>query len=353
MGNEIKKPEYILGFDRTAVPGEGIKVIAKKAQTIFQIERIIIPSEVGVDFVVLDVKIGDKSQLLDPSQQGVEIPAVVFSETALGVKLKMDTANIDDEISITVKNLNPAQRDFACTVVGSIEKTAEEKLADEKPRRRLPNKPTRSPRVVLNPGIPIPEMDNFDEDMGLPSIEIQEKKSPWEVLGGRLLRIVDKSLGLFETGVGIVAERLEGPESSANVTSDNSFKKEYVLGFDMTEIPPDQIISVVKRPQVVFRPERVVIPSEIGKNFMIVDIKVGRNSQFIASGDVPGITFSEQAFGVRLKMDVCQISMDVLLVVRNITSEPKNFTVAIIGPAIEMWSPLSRRKNLADKTIYS
>jgi len=48
--------------------------------------------------------------------------------------------------------------------------------------------------------------------------------------------------------------------------------------------------------------------------------------------------------------------MDVSLIVRNITKEPKNFTAAIIGPAIdEVWPPMlkSRRGKPADNLIYS
>lgn len=360
MNEEKKRSEYVLGFDRTVVPGEEIRVVSKKPQAIFKIERIIIPHDIGVDFEVLDVKIGDRSQLrATDDQQGpigvtswanvVAIPAVVFSETASGVKLKTDTVGLDDEICITVRNLNPAQRDFTCAVLGPMEPSATTS-APSPQKTRTARKPSRAPHV-LHPSMPgLDELDDLNDD---PSSEPREqKKSAWEMLGGRLLRIVDKSLGLFETAVGIVADRLE--ELDADETKDlpPQLVREYVLGFDTTEIPPD----VIKRPQVIFRPERVVIPSEIGKSFMVFDIKVGKNSQFIASGEVPGITFSEQAFGVRLKMDTCQISMDVSLIVRNITKEPKNFTAAIIGPAIdEVWPPMlkSRRGKPADNLIYS
>ncbi len=111
--------------------------------------------------------------------------------------------------------------------------------------------------------------------------------------------------------------------------------REYVLGFDSTSVPGSTSANITKRPQVIFRPERVVIPSAVGIDFQVVDIKVGKNSQFGASGEVPAVVFSETSFGVRLKMDTAQVSMDVTLSVRNTNAAQRNFTAAIIGPAVE------------------
>lgn len=111
--------------------------------------------------------------------------------------------------------------------------------------------------------------------------------------------------------------------------------REYILGFDSTAVPGSTSANITKRPQVIFRPERVVIPSSVGVDFQMVDIKVGKNSQFSASGEVPAVVFAETSFGVRLKMDTCQVSMDVTLSVRNTNLNLRNFTAAIIGPAVE------------------
>jgi hypothetical protein len=111
--------------------------------------------------------------------------------------------------------------------------------------------------------------------------------------------------------------------------------REYILGFDSTAVPGSTSANITKRPQVIFRPERVVIPSAVGVDFQVVDIKVGKNSQFSASGEVPAVVFAETSFGVRLKMDTCQVSMDVTISVRNTNAAARNFTAAIIGPAVE------------------
>jgi hypothetical protein len=111
--------------------------------------------------------------------------------------------------------------------------------------------------------------------------------------------------------------------------------REYILGFDSTSVPGATSANITKRPQVIFRPERVIIPSSVGVDFQVLDIKVGKNSQFSASGEVPAVVFSETAFGVRLKMDTAQVSMDVTISVRNTNAAQRNFTAAIIGPAVE------------------
>ena len=111
--------------------------------------------------------------------------------------------------------------------------------------------------------------------------------------------------------------------------------REYILGFDSTAVPGSTSANITKRPQVIFRPERVVIPSAVGVDFQVVDIKVGKNSQFSASGEVPAVVFAETSFGVRLKMDTCQVSMDVTISVRNTNGAQRSFTAAIIGPAVE------------------
>jgi hypothetical protein len=111
--------------------------------------------------------------------------------------------------------------------------------------------------------------------------------------------------------------------------------REYILGFDVTSVPGGASVNITKRPQVIFRPERIVIPSAVGVDFQVLDVKVGKNSQFTASGSVPAIVFAETSFGVRLKMDTCQVSMDVTLSVQNTNAAARNFTAAVIGPAVE------------------
>lgn len=112
--------------------------------------------------------------------------------------------------------------------------------------------------------------------------------------------------------------------------------RQLILGFASTgTIAAGATVDIIQRPQLVFRPERVVVPAAIGANFNIADIRIGKNSQFLSAGAIPGAVFSEGAFGVRLKMDTAQIAMDIDLRVTNISAGALNFFAAMIGDSVE------------------
>jgi hypothetical protein len=111
--------------------------------------------------------------------------------------------------------------------------------------------------------------------------------------------------------------------------------REYVVGFGITTVTAGSTVPITVQPQVLFRPERLVVPSNIAIDFMLTDLKVGKNTQFTAAGSVPAVVFSESAFGVRLKLDTCQISMQIIIGVQNLSSKDRNFMAAMIGPAVE------------------
>jgi len=114
--------------------------------------------------------------------------------------------------------------------------------------------------------------------------------------------------------------------------------REYPIGFDSGAvlIPNGASVSITNRPQVVFRVERLVIPSDIGGGFVVEDVIVGKNSQ-LASNTVglPARVFDERGVGVRLAGDTAQISQDLTLKVTNVSGAPARFRAAIIGPAVE------------------
>ena len=111
--------------------------------------------------------------------------------------------------------------------------------------------------------------------------------------------------------------------------------REFIIGLGITAVPASGSIQVGVQPQVIFRPERIVIPSNLGPYFMLTDIKVGKDSQLVSPGAIPAVVFAENAFGVRLKMDTAQIAQFITLLVTNISSGPQNFMGAIIGPAVQ------------------
>lgn len=108
-----------------------------------------------------------------------------------------------------------------------------------------------------------------------------------------------------------------------------------VIGFVQTAIAAAASATVTQRPQVLFRPQRVVVPASLAPNFTIDDIKVGNKSQLISAGAVPAEAFAQTSFGVEMKMDTCQISMDLILEVTNISAAASDFRASVYGEAAE------------------
>lgn len=108
------------------------------------------------------------------------------------------------------------------------------------------------------------------------------------------------------------------------------------LGFDSeTEIPPNTVRSVENSPQIIFRGERLIIPSDIAGSFLLRDIVVGKTSQLAATGPVPARTYQETSFGTQLQLDTAQVSQKIVLVVENTSGAPVRFNATLIGRAIE------------------
>ena len=115
-------------------------------------------------------------------------------------------------------------------------------------------------------------------------------------------------------------------------------RREYPLGFESITpggIAPGGSEVVRADPQISFRGERFVVPSDISLFFSIDDIIVGKNSQFVSSGPIPASTFSEVAVGVRLNLDTANVGNLISIRVRNIGPDPLVFRATLIGTGVE------------------
>jgi hypothetical protein len=126
------------------------------------------------------------------------------------------------------------------------------------------------------------------------------------------------------TGYGNDAQVIQRP-----LTGD----REWALGFGLTVVPLGATIPVTSQPQVVFRGERLVIPSTIAAfgGIGVVDIKVGNRSQLLSSQPIPAQVFEEFAVGVRLSLDTAAVAQDVTIVIKDLSGEGGVFTAAIVG----------------------
>lgn len=112
--------------------------------------------------------------------------------------------------------------------------------------------------------------------------------------------------------------------------------RQYPLGFDsVATVAAGATSQITSRPQVLFRPERLVLSQAAAPAFLVNDLIVGKNSQFAAAGTLPGDAFGPTAFGVRLRCDTAQISNDVVLDVTNISAGALRFNAAIFGDVVE------------------
>ena len=106
------------------------------------------------------------------------------------------------------------------------------------------------------------------------------------------------------------------------------------------------------------RPRFLVVPSLVGIDFAIRDIKIGKNSQMVATGDVPALAFAgdldvhevggELVVGeslpfervkldhpIPIKFDDCEREMVISLLVWNMNACARNFMAVFYGELLE------------------
>jgi len=111
--------------------------------------------------------------------------------------------------------------------------------------------------------------------------------------------------------------------------------REYALGLGSTSIAGKSSARINVKPQLIFRPERLLVPSWLAMDFLVTDLRIGRRSQLVPKGAIPAVMFTENAFGVRLRMDTAHPSMFITISLANLNRSARNFQGAIIGPAVE------------------
>jgi hypothetical protein len=111
----------------------------------------------------------------------------------------------------------------------------------------------------------------------------------------------------------------------------------FPLPFTLLAIPASATATVTSRPQVLFRPQRLVVASSaVQTNFVINDIRVGKDSQFVQAGSLEAAVFAPNAVGVMLTFDTCQQGCDVSLVVQNTdAAAAHDFRATFFGAAVQ------------------
>lgn len=113
-----RRRRYPLGFVPTAVAAATSVQVPSAPQNLYRPERLVIPSDIAFDAGVADIKVGNQSQLV----QSVEVPAALFSEVAINTGVTFDTAEVGNQVSVTIRNKSAAAFEFTAGLVGTIAK---------------------------------------------------------------------------------------------------------------------------------------------------------------------------------------------------------------------------------------
>jgi hypothetical protein len=107
---------WAIGLDsNTPIPGGATQTVTTQPQVLFRGERLTVPNDIAGDSQILDLKIGNRSQLAS-GQFG--LPARAYVETAIDNSLHMDTAQISQFIQMLVQNTSSQPRRFTAQIKG-------------------------------------------------------------------------------------------------------------------------------------------------------------------------------------------------------------------------------------------
>jgi len=104
-------------------------------------------------------------------------------------------------------------------------------------------------------------------------------------------------------------------------------------GIPKTIIQAGASASIIVKPNVVFTGTSLEFPAEaINPNIILVDLKVGANSQ-MPLGEVPLGIYSQVSTDQEMDMDTCQVGQEISLTIRNDSAQPVTIRGAIDGYA--------------------
>lgn len=133
----------------------------------------------------------------------------------------------------------------------------------------------------------------------------------------------------------IAAYRKIDPGAVAVRQRDLSTRRRFPLGFQPTTVSAGATSNIPAAPQDMFRPERLVIPSDIAFDFGVQDVKVGNTSQLVSGGEVPAALFTEVSIDTHVHFKTAEIGNQISVSVRNKTSGDIEFSAGIIGTVVQ------------------
>ena len=133
-----------------------------------------------------------------------------------------------------------------------------------------------------------------------------------------------------------ILQRVSRDGKRHSVPSDHYRERRIPFGIDsVVDIKPGDRAIVAARTHYIFKPYRIFLPNSVAPYFLIKDIKIGRDSQLIGVGSIPGVAFAINVSGSELEINTMQISQDLIMAVVNISNESRRFMGWAVGKAVE------------------
>lgn len=110
-----KARRYPLGFPTTVIAAGANAIINSQPQVPFRSGRLVIPSDIAGAILINQVIVGKNSCFANANP----VPGRMFTETAVGMDLNFDTAQISQTITLNVTNTSAAQVTFNAGIMGT------------------------------------------------------------------------------------------------------------------------------------------------------------------------------------------------------------------------------------------
>src|SRR6185436_8423364 len=106
------------------------------------------------------------------------------------------------------------------------------------------------------------------------------------------------------------------------------------LGFESLGIAPNATVDVTANPQVLFKPKRLVYTGPTN-TFVIQDVKIGRSSQFVASGSQPADAYPATSTVDNMELDTARPGVVITLRIQNVGGAAADFRATMFGQVAE------------------
>lgn len=111
--------------------------------------------------------------------------------------------------------------------------------------------------------------------------------------------------------------------------------RRWPLGFPNSTITASGgTLTASAQPQILFRGERLVIPSDFSGDLYLNNVTVGQASQFAATNPVPCRAYSENGWGVDMYLDTADVSMLISLSLVNASAHNVSFFAVLYGRSV-------------------